>query len=329
MLKLTIMDYKIAIGQFLSGQGVFLFAILFVSILTGCEEEAVPANPFEDQVSNQDTVRLEVEEVESATIAGIYQNAFKPTCANVGCHDGTFEPDFRTLESAYNTLVYQEPIKNDGRFDYRVDPGSVETSVIMARLNNTLSPPMPIQLEPDSDWFEFGDDYIEDIRTWIENGALDIMGQEPSVEGALFRLEGAFAMQNDSILRRFDTRNPLRLFVDSVNESYLYFALSHTDLDLQTLEGSIEVGFSRDPDSFENSMESFVDYLPSSIMHYGYDGVSIPYHFRVEVHPEDFEAGETYYMRLYLRPGGQIDQEIPSESALFHLKKYYSIEWIN
>ena len=329
MSKLREMDLKKVIKKFLRFQGSSVLAILFVLMLASCEEDEAPINPFEDQVSNQDTVRLELTEVESATIAGIYQNAFKPTCANVGCHDGTFEPDFRTLESAYNTLVYEEPIKNDGRFTYRVDPGSVETSVIMARLNNTLSPPMPIQLEPDSDWFEYGDDYIEDIRSWIENGALDIMGQEPSVEGALFRLEGAFVMQNDSILRRFDTRTPLRLFVDSVGESYLYFALSHTDLDLQTLDGNIEIGFSQDPDSFESSIQFSVDFLPSSIMHYGYDGESIPYHFRLKVDQEDFEVGETYYMRLYLNPGGQIDQEIPSESALFHLKKYYSIEWIN
>jgi hypothetical protein len=33
------------------------------------------------------------------------QNAVR-TCANSGCHDGTFEPDFRTLEGSYNTLLF-------------------------------------------------------------------------------------------------------------------------------------------------------------------------------------------------------------------------------
>ena len=36
-----------------------------------------------------------------------------PTCANSGCHDGTFEPDFRTVGSSWNTLVNHPVIAND------------------------------------------------------------------------------------------------------------------------------------------------------------------------------------------------------------------------
>ncbi|MBK7268515.1 MAG: hypothetical protein IPI07_03030, partial [Flavobacteriales bacterium] len=32
-----------------------------------------------------------------------------------GCHDGTFEPEFRTIASAYNSLVYHPVIANDAR----------------------------------------------------------------------------------------------------------------------------------------------------------------------------------------------------------------------
>lgn len=311
----------------LSSHGLILFglSILLLLFWSGCSDSEPPLNPFDNQTSNQDTVRLELTSAESSTIAGIYYNVFKPTCANVGCHDGTFEPDFRTLESAYNTLVYEEPIKNDGRFTYRVDPGSVETSVIMARLNNTLSPPMPIQLEPDSDWFEYGDDYIEDIRTWIENGALDIMGQAPTVTEHPFKLNGVFAMQNDSIYRRFESRNPLRLPTDSLAESYVYLALSHPERDVNELQGDIRIAFSKELSPFDDSLSYDVEYLPTPYMYYGYHGETVPFHFRVAVRPEFFTSREVYYMRLFIQNGAQ---ETPSDEALFHIKKYYSIEWL-
>jgi len=302
--------------------GLSLLALFFWG---GCSDSEPPTNPFDDQTSNQDTVRLELTSAESSTIAGIYYNVFQPTCANVGCHDGTFEPDFRTLESAYNTLVYEVPIKNDGSYTYRVDPGSVETSVIMARLNNILSPPMPIQLEPDSDWFEYGDDYIEDIRTWIENGALDIMGQAPTVTDHPFKLEGIFAMQNDSIYRRFDSRDPLRLPSDSVADSYIYLALSHPDREVSDLQGNVRAGFSKELTPYDDSISYALEYLPTPYMYYGYQGETIPFHFRLAVRPDSFAREETYYIRLFIQ---NESQEIPSDEALFHIKKYYSIEWL-
>src|SRR6056297_2581 len=302
--------------------GLSLLALFFWG---GCSDSEPPTNPFDDQTSNQDTVRFELTSAESSTIAGIYYNVFQPTCANVGCHDGTFEPDFRTLESAYNTLVYEVPIKNDGSYTDRVVPGSVETSVIMARLNNILSPPMPIQLEPDSDWFEYGDDYIEDIRTWIENGALDIMGQAPTVTDHPFKLEGIFVMQNDSIYRRFDTRKPLRLPKDSIGDSYIYFALSHPERLPSELEDKVDLQFSTSLSPFQDSISQGVEYLPSPYMYYGYHGETIPFHFRVQIQAEQLDSNEVYFLRLFIPSESQ---KVPNEDALFHIKKYYSFEWM-
>ena len=59
-----------------------------------------------------------------------------PYCANSGCHDGNFEPDFRTVESSYSTLVYQPVVKNNDNqtYEYRVVPGNSAQSILYARL---------------------------------------------------------------------------------------------------------------------------------------------------------------------------------------------------
>jgi hypothetical protein len=91
-------------GKILSGK--YGFWLLAMVGLLSCQKNEVPENPFNNYTPNQDTVKFIYQDPDSFSIAGLYTYIFKPTCANVGCHDGTFEPDFRTLESAYNSLVF-------------------------------------------------------------------------------------------------------------------------------------------------------------------------------------------------------------------------------
>ncbi|MBK8242866.1 MAG: hypothetical protein IPK88_05530 [Saprospiraceae bacterium] len=95
-------------------------AFLFIT----CEKPDPPENPFDNYNPKQDTVKFVFSDPDSTSIAGLYHYIFKPTCANAGCHDGTFDPDFRTLESSYNTLVFREAIKQDGKYLVRVKPYS-------------------------------------------------------------------------------------------------------------------------------------------------------------------------------------------------------------
>ena len=160
-------------------------SILLVILITAisfesCYKEAInEPNPFQENAVNQDTVNFVPLDIDPNSIAGLYQNIFGPTCANVGCHDGTFEPDFRTIESSYHSMVYQLPIKDDGTLTYRVDPGNPNQSSILKRLDGSITPPMPIDIEPDSDWWNKSDEYIQNVRNWIENGALDMAGNAP------------------------------------------------------------------------------------------------------------------------------------------------------
>ena len=87
-----------------------LYAIIIISIALVCKscykDGTLEPNPFEENMVGQDSVNLELIEIDPTSIAGLYQNIFGPTCANSGCHDGTFEPDFRTMESKMLESVY-------------------------------------------------------------------------------------------------------------------------------------------------------------------------------------------------------------------------------
>ncbi|MFM7232984.1 MAG: hypothetical protein ACKOZM_00240 [Flavobacteriales bacterium] len=151
--------------------GVFLFA------LYGCKQESV--NPYDaivDVPTVQDTTNFP-----PGTFPYLYTHIFKPTCSNSGCHDGSFEPDFRSMNSAYNTLVHHPVIANDetNSFDYRVVPGDTSASLLHERLLRFLpnsSGIMPLAVENDSDWPARKTEYITAIKNWIMAGAPDISG---------------------------------------------------------------------------------------------------------------------------------------------------------
>ena len=149
----------------------FLICVCFG--LLACDK--TDDNPFSggDEIP---PVVLDTVVLDPAGLAGLHAALFRPTCANSGCHDGTFEPDYRTIYSTYNTLVEQPVIKNDPQnsFTYRVVPGDVAASQLVARLEYDIdgnSGVMPLALEPDSDYPTEKATLIEHVKTWIRNGA--------------------------------------------------------------------------------------------------------------------------------------------------------------
>ncbi|MBT3572929.1 MAG: hypothetical protein HOE88_04635 [Flavobacteriales bacterium] len=142
-----------------------LFTIMF--FIAGCKKD----NPFNPGDGAQ------ADSLSITTFAGLHQHFLEPKCANPACHDGAFEPDFRTVESAYNTMVYQPVTKNDdsASYTYRVVPGSVDDSWLMNRLmtdDDTLGQ-MPLYAVPLTQE-ELG--YFQD---WVIDSARDAFGLVP------------------------------------------------------------------------------------------------------------------------------------------------------
>lgn len=152
-----------------------------ILLLAACRKEEV--NPFDrpDAAPSNPTVAA----IPAGNFAWIHQRILRPSCALSGCHDGSFEPEFRTISGAYNSLVMHPVIANDPQnsFTYRVVPGDVNASFLHERLTafvpNT-SGIMPLDFTDDSDWPANEQAYINAITAWIQGGARDMFGQPPS-----------------------------------------------------------------------------------------------------------------------------------------------------
>lgn len=297
---------------------------LFIFVSQSCEKVGITEeNPFEENEINQDTVNFVFEDIDPNTIAGLYQNIFKPTCANSGCHDGNFEPDFRTIESSYHTMVYREPIKNDGTQTFRVDPGNPDKSAIMKRLDGTISPIMPIEIEPDGDWLEKGDEYIKNVRTWIENGALDLAGNSPESGYDKPSLKGAMAIYNGEALKRENGYGSI-IIPDSVNVIKFYLSFDTINEPEFFTNNELAFGF-EDDNGFQQSTSVTMEVLNNPIMDYGLYGTLIDYTHSVSLDLNALSLNENeYFMRVRVQDGSHPITEIPTNNGLYYIKEYMS-----
>jgi hypothetical protein len=192
----------------------FLFVTLMGMVALGaCKKSNRPENPFDDPKNKPPVNTGPTDPLSLANFAGLHRQIFKPTCSNSGCHDGTFEPDFRTIESAYNTMVYQPIIKNNpaGNFLYRVLPGNAINSVLHERVVvdiDGISGIMPLSVDPQSDWPAKKTEYIAAIVAWINGGALDMFGNPPVNGPANPRLQGMMLINNGYALSFGATEAP-------------------------------------------------------------------------------------------------------------------------
>ena len=158
---------------------LFVF-IVFAIFLVNCTEDPLPINPY-DGVNYGDTT-IVIDTLSSASFVNLHKELFSPSCNVLGCHDGSFEPDFRTVQSSYNTLVYHPILKNnlDETFTYRVVPGDTANSVLHERLTNCCFVNTNDRMPQDNIGSSLPQEDLENVSNWILDGAKDITGAIPN-----------------------------------------------------------------------------------------------------------------------------------------------------
>ncbi|HAF46258.1 MAG TPA: hypothetical protein DCG83_01100 [Cryomorphaceae bacterium] len=259
-----------------------IFILLLALISCGTEQ---PPNPFDIGTG---------EPVDTANLTGfaaLHEKFLEPRCANPACHDGTFEPDFRTVEGSYNTLVYHPVVKNDENetFEYRVVPGDVNQSWLINRLmtaNDTLGR-MPLYAEPLT-W-----DEVKEFSDWIMAGAPDARGNLPIEPNEVPRFEWyvAFSGDMDWNNTRIDNNRhawefPLPAAVDDTVR--LVFRMND-DMTEPSSFPNVKVWLS-DNEDYDNAVSYNANYLTGSF-------------WNLMFPPNTFNMGDTNYFYLEFTDG--------------------------
>jgi hypothetical protein len=263
-------------------------------------------------------------------IAALHRDIFLPTCANSGCHDGTFEPDFRSIESSYNTLLYHPVIKNNpaGDYNYRVVPGMPNQSVLWNRVTVDIdgqSGIMPLALEPDSDWEENKSEYLNRLRSWIEAGAKDMFGNspqsgdiQPTAKGMVAFLPGS----SDPLPRESGKRS----IVVPAGTSRIDLWISLSDDNTAAFDlGDPRLFMSEDQNNFTGARQENLGIAPA-IQAEGYLEPQVDYFHKVSLGLSAYPRDTRVFFRISVQdPNHSARTVIPGEGANSYVKRYFSI----
>lgn len=291
-------------------RNIYSFILTLMVILSSCEKEE---KPFPDDPS--DDSGAVAPEPDPNSIVGLHKNIFSPRCAVPSCHGGTFEPDFRTVESSYFTLVYQPVVKNtiNEKYTYRVVPRDTNNSWLYHRVtkHDSLIPRMPIYLEA------LSNDDILHIKTWILNGAPDARGVLPTLANLPPKVEGYYAY-NSSFVRIDNLRASWSESFPAPSGQQINFWVFVDDAETEDKKLLLnQMKFSLDPNDFSNAATATATWVNGPIC----------WGWVVGIHTGQFPAGSKVYMRYYIKdPISNQIVEMPRNTSYSYYKTNFSFQ---
>jgi hypothetical protein len=299
----------------------FVYSLTLVAFLfVGCTKTEEEVNPY-DSVDYGTTTETD-SVLDPASIAGLHKNIFSKKCANPGCHDGTFEPDFRTVQSSYSTLIYQNvnklTVDSVNYFTLRVIPNDYQKSFLYERITTATSDYMP------SNSVRLTAQEIDYVKAWIQNGARDMFSVAPTKPNLPPNILGYIAY-NSSFVRIDSSRvggffyNP---FIVPANSTvYIPF------LALDTADGSSATDpslFTTHRFKFSTNKDNFTGATTVDAQW------NVPLALNVWIltlNTYQWTSGTTVYFRIYVNDGFQaVDMEFPRNNSLDYYKNYYAFK---
>jgi hypothetical protein len=314
-----------------------LFALTLI-LFQACKTEELK-NPYDEIERGGSTGGTQLAALPDTNFAWLHEKIFRPTCANSGCHDGTFEPEFRTIASAYNSLVNHPVIANNPAmsFEYRVVPGNAGASWLHERITTEVEntsgrmPLYPADTLPD--WIANKNLYIQKITDWINNGAKDMYGNPAPVAGAnaapLVYGMNIYPAGNTSTAYQRDPNSTLPPGSLLVSPTLVdVWVVAFDDNAGLTNFASFSIKMSDSLSDFSESVE-IPCVLSSPISGLDFTGNPANFYYKATLDLTGIPVGETRYLRAYVSDGiTPLPMEVPNASSNYFWYLLFSMKMI-
>lgn len=294
---------------------VVLLLLSVIAIMQACSEEPLPDNPFKQNAGGGTNNGKE----DSISFVYLYKNIFNPRCNNPGCHDGTFEPDYRTIQSAYTTMLWKglNKVSVDGVniFQYRVIPYDTANSFLHERLTTYTSDYMP------SNGVRLGRADINLINRWIMRGAQDPDGKVMPQPDLLPSIQ-IFAAFDNASGDRIDTNRINKIGYESFlvpqGTTLRIWVVAQDDFDSMDKYAQKQIRISTNKDNFNNALTFEMEYKV-----YGTFKV-----LEAIIPTGSMPKGSVNYLRIYLSDAKHSSSytEFPMNNSEYYFKSYYSFK---
>jgi hypothetical protein len=309
---------------------LFIFTILIILFLGACSKNKND-NPYDNWKDDVKESPIDNIDIDPNSIQGLHKNIFKPTCSNSGCHDGNFEPDFRTIESTYNSLINRLSTNTDPnqpQFSKRVVPGKASQSMLLHRILEFIpgsQGKMPLTTDPGSDWPQKKETYIENISTWINNGAKDQFGNSPNNIDFTPQMGGLLVFVNGSTTPLPHVGYQPVLLPSNASQVKIMISILDDKTPLSQL-GPNTINFSLNPYEFKGAEQTLVK-ESSPFLGIGVSGETVEYWYSITLPLSSIGVtSDVVWCRINTTDNVNPSLFIPSNETSFNFKKYFAVK---
>ncbi len=310
------------------------YSILIALIITlfSCKEEVL--NPYDNSDLNPPVEDTTNYFNDPTNFSNLYNDVFQPYCANSGCHDGAFEPDYRSIESAYNTMVYQPIVKNDAgnTYEYRVKPMDSEKSILYARLIldiDSISGIMPLSAAYNNEhvWHNVKEKLISNVKSWIDDGAKDRFGNSPDFPNNKPVMKGVIAYESgqSTLLQREINKGSI-LIPATANTIDIWFSVTDDELNPNQLTYN-KIKISDNLFDFATQTAYDLTIVNNPITELGFENnQSVNYYHKYTYDVSSLLSGDERFIKIYVKDDVNPITEIPTNGSDFSQIKYFTLE---
>jgi hypothetical protein len=309
----------------------FILSLFLLTALVACKKNSNRGNPYDKWENTSKGPVISDKPIDPNSIEGLHKNIFKPTCSNSGCHDGNFEPDFRSIESSYNSLINRLSTNtdpNNSQFNLRVVPGDAAKSMLLHRLNVFIPGSqgiMPLTTDPGSDWTAKKNEYIQNISNWIKAGAKDQFGNAANSIDFIPQIGGliAFADGSNTPLTR-NGYNPLAV-PSGTNSLKIWVAYTDDKTPVNQFSGT-KINFSLNPNKYDSTKVQNMVLESNPFNAKGVAGSNLDYWHSININIADIgTSGDVIWVRTETSDKVNPKVFIPSSSTSFNFVKHFAL----
>ena len=288
-------------------RSALLLALSLVMVWSCKKIDDNPDNPYEGEAVELPDTSV----VDTFGIVWLHENIFATRCANPACHDGSFEPDFRTMQSTYSSLIYHPVTKNDPQnsFEYRVVPGDADASWLYHRVttDDQVLGRMPLYADP------LTAKELAAIRDWINSGTPDAQGDLPQYPNLPPQVNGyqIYDANNSRVdtNRTNDWASSVQLQPNS-NYTFAFYIVDDTTATADLQNQKIEFSLQRD------NFTPFASITPVRL----YENVTT-----ATFNTSLFSPGQRVFFRYYVEDDQGAATQMPANNSEFWWKEHYSL----
>jgi len=188
--------------------------------------------------------------------------------------------------------------------------------------------PLSAEYNPEHYWYDNEEEYINNIKDWIDNGAKDMFGNFPLLPNDIPLARGmvVFASgQLNSPINR-NSQNGTVLISNNLDSVDLWFSITD-DLLFSNQLSYNKIKISNSLHNFSDVSESDLEVLNNPISEVGFfSNVGLESFFhKFTLDLGTYNAGDIIYVKVYVKDNVNPITEIPNNGSPFSFIQYFSL----